>query len=236
MEGRLRVLLLVPLIALTLPGCSILNRFRHHEPKSTEAPAPQTTSDDTVGSSNQQVINPEVSRRKIKVPKIDHENFELGAYAGILSIEDFGVNAVYGARFAYHITEDFFLEGTLAKSRGGRTSFEELSGSAQILTDSQRDYTYYAINAGWNALPGEIFIGKNRAYNTAMYFDLGIGATRFAGDNRFTANGGIGYRILFNDWIAAHVDFRDYVFDIDLLGHKKVDNNLEATLGLSVFF
>jgi outer membrane beta-barrel protein len=232
MEGRLRVLLLVPLIALTLPGCSILNRFRHHEPKSTEAPAPQTTSDDTVGSSNQQVINPEVSRRKIKVPKIDHENFELGAYAGILSIEDFGVNAVYGARFAYHITEDFFLEGTLAKSRGGRTSFEELSGSAQILTDSQRDYTYYAINAGWNALPGEIFIGKNRTYNSAFYLVAGIGSTTFAGDDRFTVNGGFGYRVLPADWIAVHFDVRDHVFDTDLLGEKKIVNNLEAHLGL----
>jgi outer membrane beta-barrel protein len=233
MEGRLRVLLLIPLLALTLPGCSMFKR--HHEPVEQTQPGTDTP-EGSIGSSEQQIINPEVERRKVKVPKIHGENFEVGAYAGILSIEDFGVNAVFGAQFSYHVTEDFFLQGTLGKSRGGRTSFEELSGAAQILTDSQRDYTYYAINVGWNALPGEVFVGKNHAYNTALYFDLGIGATRFAGDNRFTANGGIGYRILLNDWIAAHVDFRDYLFDLDLLGHKKVTNNLETTLGLSFFF
>ena len=42
---------------------------------------------------------------------IDTEDFELGAYVGMLSIEDFESNVVYGARLAYHLTEDFFLEG-----------------------------------------------------------------------------------------------------------------------------
>jgi hypothetical protein len=29
---------------------------------------------------------------------------------------------------------------------------------------------------------------------------------------------------------------RDHVYDIDLLGEKKIVNNLEAHLGLSIFF
>ncbi|HKW83304.1 MAG TPA: hypothetical protein VJN68_06075, partial [Burkholderiaceae bacterium] len=49
-------------------------------------------------------------------------------------------------------TEDFFLEATVGQSRAGRTSYENLSGSADLLTDSERDYTYYALSAGWNAL------------------------------------------------------------------------------------
>ena len=31
-------------------------------------------------------------------------------------------------------------------------------------------------------------------------------------------------------------DVRDHVYDIDLLGEKKIVNNLEAHLGLSIFF
>ena len=118
----------------------------------------------------------------------------------------------------------------------GPHSFENLSGSADLLTDDERDYTYYALSFGWNALPGEIFIGENRAYNTAFYLVAGIGSTTFAGDDRFTVNGGFGYRILPADWIAVHFDVRDHVFDIDLLGEKKIVNNLEAHLGLSIFF
>ena len=56
------------------------------------------------------------------------------------------------------------------------------------------------------------------------------------GDDRFTVSGGFGYRVLPTDWIAVHFDVRDHVYDIDLLGEKKIVNNLEAHLGLSVFF
>src|SRR5690606_8616916 len=106
-------------------------------------------------------------------------------------------------------------EGTLGQSRAGKTSYETLTGSAELLTDSERDYTYYTLSAGWNVLPGEVFIGKNRAYNTAFYVVAGIGSTRFAGDDRSTVNDGFGYRILPNDWMAVHFDVRDYVYDTD---------------------
>ena len=77
---------------------------------------------------------------------------------------------------------------------------------------------------------------QNRAYNTAFYLIAGIGSTTFAGDDRFTVNGGFGYRMLPTDWLAVHFDVRDHVYDIDLLGEKKIVNNLEAHLGLSFFF
>ncbi|MGH8185612.1 MAG: outer membrane beta-barrel domain-containing protein [Steroidobacteraceae bacterium] len=186
--------------------------------------------------SNRPIIEPQVERREIERTRIDTEDFELGAYVGVLSIEDFESNVVYGLRLAYHLTEDFFIEGTAGQSRAGRTSYENLSGSADLLADEDRDYTYYALSLGWNALPGEIFVGRNRAYNSAFYLVAGIGSTTFGGDDRFTVNGGFGYRILPSDWIAVHFDVRDHVYDIDLLGEKKIVNNLEAHLGLSIFF
>src|SRR6185295_1953873 len=199
--------------------------------------AQQTAAAPVTGEpSDKPIIEPEVERRKIKQKRIDTEYFEVGAYVGILSIEDFESNVVYGARLAYHLTEDFFLEGTIGQSRAGRTSYENLSGSADLLTDSERDYTYYALSAGWNALPGEVFVGKNRAYNTAFYVVGGICSTRFASEERFTVYGGFGYRVLPSDRITVHFDVRDYVFDSDVLGDKKLVNNLEAHLGLSVFF
>jgi outer membrane beta-barrel protein len=232
--SRHRLLFLIALAATSLQGCAL---FRHDEPLPPASDPQQQAAEVVTGEpSDKAIIEPEVERRKIKQTRIDTEDFEVGAYVGILSIEDFESNVVYGARLAYHLTEDFFLEGTLGQSRAGRTSYENLSGSADLLTDSERDYTYYALSAGWNALPGEIFLGKNRAYPTAFYLVAGIGSTRFAGDDRFTVNGGFGYRILPADWIAVHFDVRDHVYDIDLLGEKKIVNNLEAVLGLSIFF
>ncbi len=234
METRARVLLLVPILALSLSGCGTIRGWfgGKHEPPPLGSETEQTVPQ----SADEPVIDPQVTRRKIKVPAIKNEDFEIGAYVGILSIEDFGTGAVYGGRFAYHITEDFFLDVTLGQGKGGTTSYENLAGGPKLLTDAERKYTYYALNAGWDALPGEIFVGKGHAYNSALYLTVGMGGTKFAGDNRFTANAGVGYRVLFNRFIAAHFDFRDYLFDIDLLGQKKVAHNLEGSLGLTVFF
>ena len=233
--SRLRLLFLTATLGAALSGCSLFGGSKDDAPPEAVAPAAETA---TTGepASDRPIIEPEVERREIKRSRIDSEDFEIGAYFGILSIEDFESHAVYGARFAYHLTEDFFLEATAGQSKAGRTSFENLSGSANLLDDDDRKYTYYGLSLGWNALPGEVFIGKDRAYNSAFYFVAGIGSTTFGGDDRFTVNGGFGYRILPSDWIAVHFDVRDHIYDTDLLGEKKIVNNLEAHLGLSVFF
>ena len=220
MESRFCIFLLRSAWAFALPallgGCSML----------------RTTDAEPVYSEAEPVIKPDIERRTITEADIDSEDFEVGAYVGVLSIEDFGSNVVYGVRGDYHITEDFFA-GT---SEAGDTSYETLSGGAQILTDDQRDFTYYNISVGYNALPGESFIGSRFAFNSTLYLIAGVGNTEFADDSHFTVNVGAGYRFLFNDWISLHVAFKDYIFDSDLLGTDKTTHNLEATAGLSVFF
>jgi outer membrane beta-barrel protein len=182
------------------------------------------------------VIEPDIERREIETAKLDTEDFEVGLFAGQMSVEDFGVNTVAGARFAYHITEGFFVELAAGQTDTEQTSFERLSGAAQLLTDSEREYTYYNLSLGYNIFPGESFIGKNRALNTSLYVIGGVGKTTFAGDDRFTVNLGLGMRLMPLDWLAVHADVRDHVFDIDLLGREKTAHNLEAHLGVTFFF
>jgi len=241
MESRLRLFLLVPLLALILLGNSGCSLFRHHKPASdadiSKGPVVvDSTGAATTATVTEPVLDPKVERRTIKTPKIRRSNFEIGAFGGVLGIEDFGSNSVIGARVDYHVSESFFLEGSYGRSKSGKTSAESLFGNLQILSSAGRNYSYYALSAGWDALPGEIFIGENHAYNTALYFLIGAGGTRFAGDNRFTVNGGFGYRVLVNNWVTVRLDVRDYLYDFDLLGPKKVVNNLEGSLGFSVFF
>jgi outer membrane beta-barrel protein len=226
MESRFRVLFLIVAI-VGLSGCAATKNlfgFGREEapPPSAEAPG--------------QVIDPQVERREVKEPAIDREDFEVGGFVGIMGIEDFGSNVSYGVRLAYHMTEGFFVEGMAGQSKGGLTSFEILSGGAQLITDSERTMTYYNLNLGYNILPGEVFIGEGHAYNTNLYLIAGLGSTRFAGDDRFTVNFGAGYRFLLTDAVALHLDFRDHLFDIDLLGEEKTAHNLEAHLGFTVFF
>ncbi len=224
MESRFRVLFLITVVII-LPGCAATKNLfgfgRDEAPPPTSEPPGQ-------------VIDPEVERREVKEPTIDRDDFEIGAFAGIMSIEDFGSDAVYGVRFAYHITEGFFVETTVGRSKASLTSFEVLSGGARLFDD--RTLTYYNLNLGYNILPGEVFIGEGRAYNTNFYLIAGLGSTNFADDERFTVNFGAGFRFLLTDSVALHVDFRDHLFDIDILGREKTTHNLEGTIGATVFF
>jgi outer membrane beta-barrel protein len=182
------------------------------------------------------VIEPDVERREIETAKIDTEDFEVGLFLGQISVEDFGVNTVAGARFAYHVTEGFFVEIAAGQADTELTSFERLSGAAQLLTDSERQYSYYNVSLGYNIFPGEGFVGRRRSLNMATYVIGGVGKTTFAGDDRFTVNLGVGMRIMPLDWFAVHADVRDHVFDIDLLGQEKTAHNVEAHVGVTFFF
>lgn len=193
-------------------------------------------SDELIADESESVIQPEVERRELKPPKIDNDNLELSAYYGLMSVEDFETNASYGLRFAYHISEGFFAEGTYGQSKLGETSFEKLSGGAPILTDDQRKLSYYDLSVGWNLLPGEVFIGSKRAFASSLYITAGAGNTNLADDDFFTIVLGTGYRMLLTDWMAMHVDIRDRMWDSDLLGTSKTTHNFELVFGLSTFF
>jgi len=222
MESRicsilLRALLLVVSIGI-LAGC-----------------ASRATTDGEAGAESS-VIEPEVARREIEPPKINTNDFEIGAYAGLMSVEDFGSNAVYGASLAYHVNEHFFVQGTYGQTETSETSFEVLSGGAQLLTDDQRSLSYYDLSIGYNLLPGEAFIGSSRSFNSAMYMVAGVGNTDFADDKFFTLVFGAGYRMLLWDYLAVNFDVRDHMFDSDLLGEEKTTHNIEFKLGMTFFF
>jgi len=244
METGIRVLLLTAVL-MSLPGCASVRNWFHHrsevrqaraeakeEAAQQEAQAAQQDSD----ASPPRVVEPEVERRKIKVPRIKSSNIEIGVQDGFISIEDFGTQNAYGLTAAYHVTEDFFFLGEYGRAYAGRTSFETLGGNIQLLTSAERRFTYYDLSLGYNFLPGEAFLGRGHVLTSAFYFVGGIGATKFAGDDRFTVNFGGGYRVLPSDWLAIHIQVQDRVFRTDLLGVSKLTNNMEATLGATVFF
>lgn len=183
-----------------------------------------------------QIVVPDLERRVIKESEIDSEDFEIGGFAGAMNVEDFGTSAVYGVRLAYHMTEDFFLAAAAGITDTNETSFETLSGSAQLLEDDERELTFYNLSIGYNIMPGEMYISDRWAFNTVLYMIAGAGSTDFAGNSYFTYNFGAGYRVFLTDWMTVSLDVRDHVFDTDLLGEEKTTHNLETHFGFTVFF
>ncbi|MDT0595021.1 outer membrane beta-barrel domain-containing protein [Glaciecola petra] len=180
-------------------------------------------------------IDPNISRRDIDEFDIDSENIEIGVYAGIISIEDFSSDITAGARLTYHVNENLFIEANYAQATAGETSFEILSGGLPFLTEEQREYIYYDLSVAYN-FNGELFLTDSLVFNTDFFIIIGAGATDFGGDERFTANAGVGYRLLVTDYLSVRFDVRDYVFNSDIIGPEKSVHNVVFTLSTSFFF
>src|SRR5271167_5066669 len=171
MEIRLSSILLV---AALLSGCSWFHR-------GNKGP-PEVVAEEPQGEPS--IVEPQVTRRVVKTPKIKAKDFEVGAYFGALSIQDFGTNPVYGVRAAYHVTEDFFFEAFGARSQAGLSSLEDVFPNITVISNSGRYFTYYDLDVGYNILPGEVFLGRGRAFNSALYATFGIGAVKFANQDQ----------------------------------------------------
>lgn len=184
---------------------------------------------------NEQVIDPKVARRDVRVPKIPSSDFVVGAFAGTYSTENFGSNTVYGGRLGYHITEDFFVEGTYGESKVSDANFRQVLPGG-VFPNLEERLTYYNLSAGYNLLPGEVFFGSRYAKASALYLIAGIGSTKFLEQRKQTVNFGLGLRVFYKDWGAVQVDLRDHVYSLDLLGRRQNTQNLELTAGFTFFF
>ena len=178
------------------------------------------------------VVEPDPELREVYEAQIDSEFFEVGVYAGIISMEDFGTDVVTGIKASFHATEDFFLQGNYGQAEAGLAANEV--GDANFLTD--RKYEYYNLLVGYNLFPGESFINQNLTLNSAFYVVAGAGNTKLNLDDHFTITLGSGYRIILKDWLTFNLDMRDMSFKTQILGPSKRTHNLEFTAGLTAFF
>ena len=182
------------------------------------------------------VVEPDNTQREAYEAQIDSEFFELGAYAGILAIEDFGSSSVFGVKASFHATEDFFLQANYGQAEAGLSTAEYIYGDSETSIITDRDYRYYNLLVGYNLFPGETFVTQDLTFNSAFYLVAGAGNTDFADNNHFTITVGSGYRIILKDWLTINVDFRDHSFEAEIGPKTKRTHNLEFSTGLTAFF
>ncbi|HUG23551.1 outer membrane beta-barrel domain-containing protein, partial [Piscinibacter sp.] len=178
---------------------------------------------------------PEVERRDVSPPRFPSNDFEAGLFAGTYATQNFGSSAVVGLRLGYHVTEDIFVQAAFAQTNVSDEAFRRVLPGG-IFPQPEEKLTYYNLSAGYNLLPGEVFIGRNRAKLSSIYVIGGVGSTSFNEQRRQTINFGLGMRVLLADWAAVQVDMRDHVFSMDLLGKRESTQNLELTAGVTFFF
>ena len=180
-------------------------------------------------------VEPRVERRELDVAALGSENFEVTGYLGYMNVEDFGSDIVFGARLAWHLTPALFLEGSYGQVDAGRSSVER-AGGGNPLSGESSNLKYYDASLGWNVLPGEVFVGEGKAWNSAFYVIGGLGAVDFADDSEFAVNVGFGFRVLPRDNVSVRAEFRDYIFESSAVGGSNTTHNLQATLNLGWYF
>ena len=180
------------------------------------------------------VIPAQVDRRDVHVPRIKANDVEVGGYLGIMSVQGFGTKPSAGLRLGYHVTEDFFLEGTYGRAKVSDESYRTLG--IPIFSSEVVPLTYYNLSIGVNLFPGEVFVGKDWAMTSAVYLVGGVGNVKFNGEGHTAYDFGIGVRVLPKDWLSARFEIRDHVFSSDLLGKNELTHNFEMTLGLAAYF
>lgn len=184
---------------------------------------------------NEPVVVPQVDRREVKLPRFPSNDFEVGFFGGAYSVQNFGASTAGGLRLGYHITEDYFVEAALGTTRVKDEAFRRVLPGGIFPTGSER-LQYANLSLGVNLLPGEVFVGRNRALPSSLYLIGGVGTTRFAGQRQQSFNLGLGAKVYLRDWLAVRVDLRDQLYALDLLGKRESTQNLELSTGLSFLF
>lgn len=182
-----------------------------------------------------QVVVPEVQRRDVKLPRIPSKDIEVGLLLGTYSTQNFGASMVGGLRLGYHITEDFFVEAAYAQTKVNDDNYRQILPGG-LFPSGKETLKYMTLSAGYNVLPGEIFIGRNNARASQVFLLTGLGSTRFGDQRKQSFNLGVGLKVLLGERTALRVDMRDHIYSLDLLGQRERTQNLELTAGLSYFF
>jgi outer membrane beta-barrel protein len=187
-------------------------------------------------SGNPQVIEPQVQRRDVKLPKFPSRDIEFGIYGGLYATENFGSAGASGLRLGYHITEDFFVSASVGRSKATDEAFRQIFPGGGIVPGGSQTLTYYSISAGYNLINGEAFFGRNTAKPFQVYLVAGVGSTEFVSQKKQTVHVGFGGRLYLHDRFAIQADVRNHMFPLDLLGKRTSTHNPEVTVGITTYF
>ena len=153
------------------------------------------------------------------ISDINNEVFELGVFAGIINIEDFGSEFVPGISATFRASEDFFIQYNYLQTDVSASSYENNQG--KLFDGDDRTFKHYDLLIGYNLFQGEFFPSPPKANLSSLYVVGGVGDTEFGGESSLTYTVGIGYQVALTRRIGLHFDFRDYIYRSTLVSDEK---------------
>ncbi|MGB3611511.1 MAG: outer membrane beta-barrel domain-containing protein [Cellvibrio sp.] len=153
------------------------------------------------------------------ISNINNEVFELGIFAGIINIEDFGSEFAPGISATFRASEDFFIQYNYLQADVSPSSYEKNQG--KLFDGDDRTFRHYDLLIGYNLFQGEFFPSPPKANLSSLYLVAGVGDTEFGGESSLTYTLGIGYQLSLTRRFALQFDFRDYIYQSTLVSDEK---------------
>ncbi len=171
---------------------------------------------------------------QVMASDLDTEYFDIGIFTGIINIEDFNSELLYGISATFRASEDFFLQLNYLQADSNLSSYEQSQG--QLFSGDDRIFKHYDFLLGYNIFQGEFFSSGNRSNLSALYVVGGVGDTEFGGEGNFSYTLGVGYQVALKRRYIVRADMRDYFYESNLLLEGKDTHNIQFSIGLSYLF
>ncbi len=178
---------------------------------------------------------PTVPLEELVLPDVSSQTFELGVFAGAMTVEDFGADLAQGFRLTVHANEFLFID---MMSLSGKISDKGYASQGIFLFGSGREKTVSqnSVLVGFNVFPGEVFFGNRRAFISSTYFVAGAGEVSMLQNDFPALVLGMGLSLRPNNWSAFRFESLLTEYESDLLGFKKFAHNIYLGVGASVLF
>lgn len=169
---------------------------------------------------------------------INNEIFELGAFVGIVNIEDFTSEIVPGISLTFRASEDFFIQYNYVQiSKVDLPLYELQEGTPTYFTGKGRKFRHYDLLVGYNIFQGEFFRSQTKTSLSNLYFVAGAGETSFGEEARFSYTIGLGYQVALTKRVNVNIDYKNYIYDSSvIMDQDKTVNTTQISAGVNYIF
>ena len=176
-------------------------------------------------------------RRRGRVPRdfVKAQRHEISVNAGYYVSDLFSATYVLGGSYTYHVTEDTAVEGSFWWTHANADVVRAVEdGRATTLRDTFATVTLFTSSLLWYPFHGKLQLGGEVIH---FDFDLnaGVGVIDSPTSRGVTGVGGLGFKFYGGSAVAIRVDFRDLVYQQELLAQQYIVNDLSITAGFSIF-
>ena len=203
--------------------------------------APSWVQAQTIGEASGKkitVITPKKEVEQVDSAQIDEERFEIGAFVGSLSVQEFDTVFLAGITGSFHINSRFMASLRYGQSNPVEASFERFNEGVNFVPDRDDGFRFVALEGSIKISETRSYLGKRDRYkySSRLYFDLGIENVQFAGNDEIGFSLGLNYKVVVTDWLTANLIFKDHIVEREFLGEDKLSQNLEISIGFSGLF